>query len=75
MIDIVLAKTMFDNLIEDGNENEETSGSNEGGIDVIPIGNPDAVAWFKITEVKGQTVLTPTNFLLILQNNASVIWC
>ena len=54
MIDTVLAKTMFDNLIEDGNENEETSGSNEGGIDVIPIGNPDAVAWFKITEVKGK---------------------
>jgi len=34
VIDTVLAKTMFDNLIEDGNENEETSGSNEGGIDV-----------------------------------------
>lgn len=64
VIDTVLAKTMFDNLIEDGNENEETSGSNEGGIDVIPIGNPDAVAWFKITEVKGANSIDTNQFLI-----------
>lgn len=63
VIDTVLAKTMFDNLIEDGNDNEETAGSGDG-IDAIPIGNPDAVAWFKITEVKGANSIDTNQFLI-----------
>ena len=35
-----------------------------GGIDVIPIGNPDAVAWFKITEVKGANSIDTNQFLI-----------
>ncbi|ODV79767.1 AAA-domain-containing protein [Suhomyces tanzawaensis NRRL Y-17324] len=70
VIDSVLAKTMFDNATgeEDG---EDENGSNDA-FDVIPTGDPDAVAWFKIVDIKGvndvgteQFIIDPTQTLLV----------
>ncbi|KAL6452142.1 PEX6 Peroxisomal biogenesis factor 6 [Candida maltosa Xu316] len=67
VIDTVLAKIMFDNLNDESND-----GSNNSNEDTIPIGNPDAVAWFKIVEVKGtpngdsnQFLIDPSKTMLI----------
>ncbi|RCK67202.1 Peroxisomal biogenesis factor 6 [Candida viswanathii] len=64
VIDTVLAKTMFDNLNDDTNDNDDTPGAASDNSDVIPIGNPDAVAWFKIAEVKGVNEIGTNQFLI-----------
>ncbi|KAI5964891.1 PEX6 [Candida pseudojiufengensis] len=61
VIDTVLSKVMFDNSNDDNQENEST---NEHNNEVIPEGNPDAVAWFKITEVKGINEIGTNQFLI-----------
>lgn len=67
VIDTVLAKVMFDNA---NDENNEENG--EQNLEVIPVGNPDAVAWFKVTDIKGtnevgtnQFLINPTKTLLV----------
>lgn len=40
-IDTVIAKSMFETNIDEENE-------------IIPIGNPDEIAWFKIVDIEGQ---------------------
>ncbi|KAK6458712.1 peroxisomal assembly protein [Scheffersomyces xylosifermentans] len=70
-IDSVLSKTIFDHANEDSeNANEEEN--NGDAVDVIPEGDPDSVAWFKIVEVKGnnqigtdQFIIDPTKTLLV----------
>lgn len=59
VIDSVLAKTMFDTQDE---ENEESEGNDAN--EIIPIGEPDAVAWFKIVEVKGSNGLGTNQFII-----------
>ncbi|CAI5756611.1 unnamed protein product [Candida verbasci] len=61
-IDSILAKTMFDNSEEDANVATDEVPNDD--VDVIPIGNPDVVAWFKITEVKGDDKLGTSQFLI-----------
>ncbi|KAI5970448.1 PEX6 [Candida margitis] len=67
VIDTVLAKVMFDNANEENNEE-----NGEQNLEVIPVGNPDAVAWFKVTDIKGtnevgtnQFLINPTKTLLV----------
>ena len=71
VIDSVMSKTIFDyenDDIENSNDNNEDGDA----LDVIPIGDPDAVAWFKIVEVKGksdngsdQFIIDPNKTLLV----------
>ncbi|CAK9435626.1 uncharacterized protein LODBEIA_P03530 [Lodderomyces beijingensis] len=76
VIDTILAKTIFDSTAGDASNDTESNSNNhnnnESGADVIPIGNPDAVAWFKITEIKGsnesetkQYQIDPTKTMLV----------
>ncbi|KAG5417386.1 PEX6 [Candida metapsilosis] len=67
VIDTVLAKVMFDNSNEDNNDE-----NGDQNLEVIPEGNPDAVAWFKVTDIKGtnecgtnQFLIDPTKTLLV----------
>lgn len=67
VIDTVLAKIMFDNANDESNEDNK-----EQNLEVIPVGNPDAVAWFKVTDIKGtnevgtnQFIINPTKTLLV----------
>ncbi|KAI5959688.1 PEX6 [Candida theae] len=84
VIDTVLAKVMFDNASEDNNDE-----NGEQNLEVIPVGNPDAVAWFKVTDIKGtnemgtnQFLIDPTKTLLVssgvdssrLPENAHANW-
>ncbi|KAI5951644.1 PEX6 [Candida jiufengensis] len=62
VIDTVLSKIMFDNIPEENNQENEST--NEHNNDVIPIGDPDAVAWFKITEIKGTNIVGTNQFLI-----------
>lgn len=62
VIDTVLAKTMFDNVPEEDELEEDNEGSDN--IDVIPTGDPDAVAWFKIIDIKGESSLSTNQFLI-----------
>ncbi|KAK6881391.1 Peroxisomal ATPase PEX6 [Candida tropicalis] len=75
VIDTVLSKTMFDYVNDENNDssNNDDSAAGVGGgagaggydnFDVIPIGNPDAVAWFKIAEVKGVNEIGTNQFLI-----------
>jgi peroxin-6 len=61
VIDSVLAKTMFDTQSSDeDNEDSEINDAN----DVIPIGEPDVVAWFKIVDMKGENTVGTNQFVI-----------
>lgn len=65
-IDLVLAKTMFDTAsaaitAADGDEADENPAPEP---EVIPQGDPDAVAWFKIVDLKGTTDLSTNQFII-----------
>lgn len=67
LIDTVLAKTMFDTL-KNSKQGEDNNGAEDSGI--VPTGDTDAVAWFKIVEVDGdsadkQLIIDPTKTRLI----------
>lgn len=68
LIDTVLAKTMFDTL-KTSKQEDENNGAEDSGI--VPTGDTDAVAWFKIVEVDGdqsadkQIIIDPTKTRLI----------
>lgn len=61
VIDSVLAKTMFDTQNND-DENEEAEINDTN--DIIPIGEPDSVAWFKIVDIKGNNTLGTEQFFI-----------
>lgn len=67
LIDTVLAKTMFDTL--KNSKQEDENGAEDSAI--VPTGDTDAVAWFKIVEVDGdhstdeQLIIDPTKTRLI----------
>ncbi|RLV95724.1 Peroxisomal biogenesis factor 6 [Spathaspora sp. JA1] len=59
VIDSMLAKTMFDET-----EEEQPEENTNNSVDVIPTGDPDTIAWFKIVEVKGSNDIGTDQFLI-----------
>lgn len=62
IIDSVLAKTLFDVSSSAGNEELLKEGSEESSI--VPVGDPDSVAWFKIIEVSGEDAIDTEQFII-----------
>lgn len=68
LLDTVLAKTMFETLKGTKSE-EENNGSDD--LNIVPTGDADAVAWFKIVDINGeiraddQFVIDPSKTRLI----------
>ncbi|KAK6461797.1 peroxisomal assembly protein [Scheffersomyces coipomensis] len=77
VLDSVLSKTIFDHINETStpqstNDDAMTDEiSTNDGLDVIPIGDPDSVAWFKIKSITGeqtstnQFIIDPSKTLLV----------
>lgn len=64
-IDTVLAKTMFDtsNLVQQQLQQGEDDSAPDMGV--IPTGDPDDVAWFKIVDISGETAEYETGQFII----------
>jgi peroxin-6 len=67
VIDTVLAKTMFDtnNLIQQQQQLQPGEEENAPDMGVIPTGDPDEVAWFKIVDISGESHENETNQFII----------
>ena len=72
-VDTVLAKAIFDSttiatIATSATATEGGGGDKEGNEnssnDVIPMGNPNAVAWFKVTEIKGPNQIETLQYLI-----------
>lgn len=61
-IDSVLAKTMFDTAAAAGGDDD--AAEDHEPDEVIPQGEPDAVAWFKIVDLKGVSELPTQQFII-----------
>ncbi|KAK6201047.1 peroxisomal assembly protein [Scheffersomyces amazonensis] len=78
VLDSVLSKTIFDHINDSNNSNTGSNDDNatddiatNDGLDVLPIGDPDSVAWFRIVEINGkqsitnQYIIDPSKTLLV----------
>lgn len=72
-IDSIMAKTIFDQ--EEG-EDAQNAVDSENKVDIMPEGEPDAVAWFKIKNVNGlsegdsqQYIIDPIKTKLVVSGN------
>lgn len=53
-IDSLLAKALFEISLQNNSSNED-----EQNNEIVPTGNPDSVAWFKIVEISGSESTDP----------------
>ncbi|KAG7195835.1 peroxisomal assembly protein [Scheffersomyces spartinae] len=72
-IDTIMAKTVFD---QEDAEDIHNATEPENKVDIMPEGEPDAVAWFKITNVNGvsegdnqQYIIDPIKTKLVVSGN------
>lgn len=69
-IDSVLAKTLFDiSVLHPAQENDEA----ESESNILPKGNPDSVAWFKVVAVSGDQVSPPDQQYIIDPTQTALI--
>lgn len=62
VIDSVLAKTLFD--VSSSAANDESLKDNGEESSIVPVGDPDSVAWFKIIEVSGDESIETDQFII-----------